>query len=68
MGQVIVVVRADSTSHAEVKHAVAALEICPVKMMVLNQTSGHFDGHGYGYGYGYGAEPSAQPRDNEYRE
>lgn len=72
MGQVIVVVRADSTSHAEVKHAVAALEICPVKMMVLNQTSGHFDGHGYGYGYGYGyghgAEPSAQPQDNEYRE
>ncbi|AJP48835.1 protein tyrosine kinase [Rugosibacter aromaticivorans] len=68
MGQVVVVVRADSTSHAEVKHAVAALEVCPVKMVVLNQTTGHFDGHGYdygygyGYGHGYGAESNDQPR------
>lgn len=70
MGQVIVVVRADSTSHAEVKHAVAALEVCPVKMMVLNQASGHFDGHGYGYGYGYGygAKSSGQSQDNGYLE
>lgn len=69
MGQVVLVVRADSTSHAEVKHAVAALEICPVKMVVLNQTTGHFDGHGYGYGYGYGygAKSGDQPQDNEYR-
>lgn len=73
MGQVIVVVRADSTSHAEIKHAVAALEICPVKMVVLNQAAGHFDGHGYGYGYGYGyghgytAESDDQSRNNGYR-
>ncbi|MDO9271876.1 MAG: XrtA-associated tyrosine autokinase [Rugosibacter sp.] len=69
MGQVILVVRADSTSHAEVKHAVAALEICPVKMVVLNQTTGHFDGHGYGYGYGYGYGTKAgdQSQDNDYR-
>jgi protein-tyrosine kinase len=69
MGQVILVVRADSTSHAEVKHAVAALEICPVKMVVLNQTTGHFDGHGYGYGYGYGygAKAGDQSQDNDYR-
>jgi receptor protein-tyrosine kinase len=59
MGQVVMVVKAESTSHSEVKHAVAALEVCPVKMVVLNQTRGHFDGHGYGYGYGYGYE-SAQ--------
>jgi exopolysaccharide/PEP-CTERM locus tyrosine autokinase len=65
MGQVVMVVKAESTSHSEVKHAVAALEVCPVKMVVLNQTTGHFDGHGYGYGYGYGYEsgPEAQVRD-----
>ena len=67
MGQVIVVIKADSTSHAEVKHAVAALEVCPVKMVVLNQTSGHFDGHGYGYGYGYGAKAGDQSQGSGYR-
>jgi len=69
MGQLILVVKADSTSHAEVKHAVAALEICPVKMVVLNQTTGHFDGHGYGYGYGYGygAKSGDEPQDNDDR-
>lgn len=67
MGQVVLVVKADSTSHAEVKHAVAALETCPVKMVVLNQTTGHFDGHGYGYGYGYGygAKSGNQPQDSD---
>lgn len=70
MGQVVLVVRADSTSHAEVKHAVAALEVCPVKMVVLNQTTGHFDGHGYGYGYGYGygAKAGDQRSENDGRE
>lgn len=63
MGQVLLVVKADSTSYAEVKHAVAALEVCPVKMVVLNQTAGHFDGHGYGYGYGYGQEPQSEDKD-----
>lgn len=54
MGQVVLVVKAESTSHAEVKSAVAAIEACPVKMVALNKASGHLDGHGYGYGYGYG--------------
>ncbi|NWG31213.1 MAG: tyrosine-protein kinase family protein, partial [Rhodocyclaceae bacterium] len=54
MGQVVLVVKAESTTHAEVKNAIAAIESCPVKMVVLNKTTGHVDGHGYGYGYGYG--------------
>jgi exopolysaccharide/PEP-CTERM locus tyrosine autokinase len=54
MGQVVVVVRAESTRHSELKHALATIESCPVKMVVLNQATGSLDGHGYGYGYGYG--------------
>ncbi len=53
MGQVILVVKAESTSHAEVKAAVATLEACPVKMVALNMTTdSSLDGNGYGYGYG----------------
>ncbi len=57
MGQVVFVVKAESTSHADVKSALATIEGCPVKLMLLNQTtkSGE-DNYGYGYGYqqGYG--------------
>lgn len=54
MGQVVMVVRAESTTHSEVKHALAAIESCPVKLMLLNQArSSAPDGYGYGYGYGY---------------
>lgn len=54
MGQVVLVVKAESTTHAMVKSAVATLDACPVKMVVLNQAVMHMDAHGYGYGYGYG--------------
>lgn len=54
MGQVVLVVKAESTPHAVVKSAVATLDACPVKMVVLNQAVMHMDAHGYGYGYGYG--------------
>lgn len=54
MGQVVMVVKAESTTHAMVKNAVATIEACPVKMMVLNQAVMHMDGYGYGYGYSYG--------------
>lgn len=56
MGQVVVVVKAEGTSYADVKHALATLEACPVKLMLLNQakTSAQ-DAYGYGYGYGYGS-------------
>jgi exopolysaccharide/PEP-CTERM locus tyrosine autokinase len=57
MGQVIMVVNAGNTAQAAVLQAVATIEACPVKMMVLNQSrQAASDGYGYGYGYGYGNE------------
>ncbi len=55
MGQIVIVVNAENTAQAAVKQAVAAIEACPVKMMLLNQArQSSTDGYGYGYGYGYG--------------
>jgi len=55
MGQVVVVVKAEGTSMSEVKHALAMLEACPIKLMLLNQAAAsRQDAYGYGYGYGYG--------------
>lgn len=53
MGQVIFVVKAETTMQSDVKRALAAIESCPIKLMVLNQTSTNAQG-AYGYGYGYG--------------
>lgn len=56
MGQAVFVVRAESTLQADVKRALAMIEPCPVKLMLLNQTrTSSRAGYGYGYGYGYGA-------------
>ena len=55
MGQIVVVVQAGKTLKSEVKQALAAIEACPVKLMLLNQASTIFEGgYGYGYWYGYG--------------
>jgi protein-tyrosine kinase len=63
MGQIVVVVQADGTLQGAVQQALATIEACPVKMMVLNKartdstgTYGYGYGHDYkrGYGYGYG--------------
>ncbi len=54
MGQVVLVVRAESTRRGDVKRALAAIEACPVKMVLLNGATGGLDEQGYGYGYGYG--------------
>lgn len=55
MGQVVVVVKAEGTTHADVKHALATIEACPIKLILLNQAkSSALDAYGYGYGYGYG--------------
>jgi protein-tyrosine kinase len=57
MGQVVVVVNAEHTLQSAVMQAVATIEACPVKMMVLNQSrQTASEGYGYGYGYGYGNE------------
>ena len=60
MGQVIVVVHAGSTLQADVQSALATIESCPVRMLLLNRAQAAGDGgYGYGYGYGYGnAEPA----------
>lgn len=55
MGQVVMVVHAGQTAQAAVKDAVNAIEACPIKMMILNQSREvGAAGYGYGYGYGYG--------------
>ena len=55
MGQIVFVVHAESTLQSDVKRALATIESCPIKMMVLNQARSVGQGaHGYGYGYGYG--------------
>lgn len=59
MGQVVMVVQADKTLQADVQQALSTIEICPVKMMLLNRvrsdSKGSY-GYGYGYGHGYGAK------------
>jgi exopolysaccharide/PEP-CTERM locus tyrosine autokinase len=58
MGQIVMVTRAEQTLQNQVRQALATIEDCPVKMMVLNRSRpdplGTY-GYGYGsYGYGYG--------------
>lgn len=57
MGQLVMVVEAGRTTHAMVKQALAKVQGCPVKMLVLNKaryarTDGYYGYYGYGYGYG----------------
>jgi protein-tyrosine kinase len=67
MGQVVIVVQADRTLQAHVEQALATIEACPVRLMVLNQARAagrQTDQYGYGYGYGYGAHhPAGAVRD-----
>ncbi|MBK7660082.1 MAG: P-loop NTPase [Betaproteobacteria bacterium] len=58
LGQVVFVVRAGRTLQSQVTHALATIESCPIKLLLLNGTEGTSEGgYGYGgydYGYGYG--------------
>ena len=57
MGQIVMVVRAESTLQSDVQHALSTIESCPVKLLVLNQARvAAKGGYGYGYGYGYGQQ------------
>ena len=57
MGQLVMVVEAGRTTHAMVKQALAKVQGCPVKMLVLNKARYARTGGYYGYyGYGYGSE------------
>jgi protein-tyrosine kinase len=53
MGQVVFVVRAEETPKAAVKEALATIDSCPVRLMVLNQCR-NVERVAYGYDYGYG--------------
>jgi receptor protein-tyrosine kinase len=54
MGQIVVVVEADKTSHGALKQALATVESCPVVMTLLNKAARSAVGSYYGYrGYGY---------------
>jgi exopolysaccharide/PEP-CTERM locus tyrosine autokinase len=57
MGQIVVVVQAEKTQRKAVQNALAMIEACPVRLLLLNQARKAPDqGYGgYGYGYGYGA-------------
>ncbi|MEQ1518139.1 MAG: XrtA-associated tyrosine autokinase [Usitatibacteraceae bacterium] len=52
MGQIVFVVKAESTLQSDVKKALATIEACPVKTILLNQARTVAQG-AYGYGYGY---------------
>jgi protein-tyrosine kinase len=56
MGQIVMVVHAEKTLQVDIQHALASIEACPVKMMVLNQAKSGVQGGYGGYGYGYGYE------------
>ena len=76
MGQIVFVVRAGRTLQTAVQHALATIEACPLKMMLLNQVRGKKNGvygeyglgYGYGYGYGYGRTAVAPDRTRRYNE
>jgi exopolysaccharide/PEP-CTERM locus tyrosine autokinase len=55
MGQIVVVVQAEETRQADVIQALATIENCPIKLMLLNQARGEQTAN-YGYGYGFGGD------------
>ena len=64
VGQVVMVVQAEKTLRSDVQRALATIESCPVRMMLLNMarsSSPVGDGYGYGHGYAYGGASDGQP-------
>jgi exopolysaccharide/PEP-CTERM locus tyrosine autokinase len=53
MGQIVIVVEAEQTQQGAVKQALATIESCPIRLMMLNKTRSSAAGSSYGYGYGY---------------
>ncbi|RZS53173.1 XrtA-associated tyrosine autokinase [Sphaerotilus mobilis] len=51
MGQVVMVVEAEKTTHAQVTQAYAAVAECPVVLSVLNKCHSRGTGNAYGYYY-----------------
>ncbi|MDX5409419.1 MAG: XrtA-associated tyrosine autokinase [Thauera sp.] len=63
MGQVVLVVEAERTTHSQVRQALATIDSCPIRLMVLNKGRERSVGgyYGYGYGYGYGNAQESKP-------
>jgi exopolysaccharide/PEP-CTERM locus tyrosine autokinase len=59
MGQIIMVVEADRTTQALVKHALETIESCPVVMMVLNKARRPEIGSYYGHSYYSSSAPAS---------
>ena len=57
MGQIVMVIQAEKTLRSDVEDALATIEACPVKVLVLNQARTTAAG---GYGYGYGSSSKAE--------
>ena len=64
MGQIVLVVEADRTSHGALRQALTTIENCPVKLMLLNKAASRektgLYGYGYGYGYSYGSDSKTE--------
>ncbi len=56
MGQIVVVVEAESTMHGTLIEALATIESCPVKLLLLNKAKAH-GGGAYGTYGSYGGSP-----------
>jgi len=57
-------VQAEKTLRSDVQRALATIESCPVRMMLLNMSRSSSpvgDGYGYGHGYAYGGASDGQP-------
>lgn len=63
MGQVVMVVQAEKTLQADVQSALATIESCPLRLLLLNRAQALAEGgYGYGYGYGHGYGHGTAPR------
>jgi protein-tyrosine kinase len=68
MGQIVLVVHAGRTLQGDVQNALATIEACPVRLVLLNQADASAQNpYGYGYGYGYGSSRSV-PTDSRFLE
>ena len=52
MGQIVMVIEADATTHGALLKALETVEQCPIVLMVLNKAERTEVGSYYGYGYG----------------
>ena len=60
MGQIVMVVQAEKTLQSQVQQALASIEACPIRLLVLNQARSRGKAsYGYGYGYGHDHEHGA---------